>query len=92
MERKRSRRQLIIEILEILNREKRGLRITRLMFKLGVPLYLLNNYLEELFSLELIEKKPYKKAYKIFITSKGQKVNHHFFITNSKEREFGFIL
>ncbi len=88
----RSRRQIIIEILERLNREKRGLRITKLMTKVGFPFCSKYKHLDLLISLGFVEKRPFMKAYKLFITSKGQKLNHHFFITNSIEREFGLIL
>ncbi|KKN57982.1 hypothetical protein LCGC14_0556400 [marine sediment metagenome] len=62
------------------------------MRKVGVNFLMLKPYLKELISLELVEKRPYREAYRLFITSKGQEVNHHFFITDSIEREFGLIL
>ena len=87
----RSKRQIIIDILKVLNQEKRGLIITKLMRKGGFEYNTLKRYLDILIPLGLIEKIPYKKSGKIVITPKGQIVNHHFFITNSVEKEFGLI-
>ena len=88
----RSKRQIIIDILKVLNQEKRGLIITKLMRKGGFEYNTLKRYLDILIPLGLIEKIPYKKLSKIVITPKGQIVNHHFFITNSTEKKLGFIL
>ena len=86
---RRGRRRLLIELLRILNGEKDGLRITRLTSKINSYWVFIHPFLDELISLDLIEKRPYKKACKIFITKKGMEVNHHFFVSDSIERSFG---
>jgi len=86
---KRSRRELLIELLNILSQEKRGLLVTRLTSKINLSWSVIHPYLDKLILLDLVEKRLYKKSYKIFTTQKGNKLNHHFFVVNSIEKSFG---
>ena len=89
---RRSRRQIVRDILYTLKQARNGLGLRMLIEKANYTFILIKPIIEDLIKIGLIERENYVYwgRYKIKITSKGQEVLHHFFITQSKEKEFGF--
>ena len=71
MERKRSRTDIIHDIMMSIQNKNGRIKPTHLMYKANLSYNQMNSYLEELLEKEFIEKKIEKKSNYLLMTDKG---------------------
>lgn len=84
MERKRSRGNIIYDILSTIKERGGKIKPTHLMYKANLSHKQMKIYLEELMKKALIEKKSLKNKTMIFITGRGAE----FFLKYTQMKEF----
>jgi predicted transcriptional regulator len=84
MERKRSRMNIISDILEVILKKKGKIKPTHLMYRANLSHRQMKLYLDEMLAKDLVEKSDEDERKMIVITNKGRK----FFSGYNQLREF----
>jgi len=89
MERKRSRIEIIHDILKIIHAKGGQIKKTHLMYKANLSHNQMKSYLEDLIKNELLENKTSENKVSIHITKKGENFSIRYSQIKEFEKTFG---